>query len=849
MLATAETALASGDRAGALAALRALFRPASPLWSAEDWAHAFELAAKAARGTWGARVITALGAAAAAPSDPPTLTALGAALIDAGAADAAAGVLWRAQLAAPEGRTALLELCHALELQGQYTTSVQFLEGARPTTYLEHHVLAINALLARDRVRAERARAARPAAASEAEVALGQRLDAMFARLGAIDGVSALDASDERGWWYVWTGTVLGLTPDASASPASWLRASLEVLSGALMLAGMAGPKGSRWLQTVDTPEARVLARAASAVLDRPLEVARAPGAPGLWAVPDVATLGTLGASAQVAFRWRAPQQLVFAAMADRRLPLAWCPEIIGLTERVAWEVGPAASPGTAPGAAASAAAQAHEDARVADIVLAPFPAAAGPQLAELGRFLAAIRGAFGPPPRSAREAWVRPGGDAWTTTGWAFDQTMSGARTLPCRFPATHLEVAERRPRASVPALDEALGWLTAGRWAHAQQLIQPHLERLRTTDDWRVAFQILATAMRQRGESLAGDRLLAAKASPLDPQVTGAAAEALAQAGRAFEAAALYAWTTALAPAQPRWLEAMCAVLTADHRTAIARRLVGDLGVGQWIEGYWRAWEALRRGDAGSARAAWHALLPGDPRRKAWLGAAIMRIELLPPETTASSAPAGDDARVRHWIESGTLALRATPIATREDLVDALAALAQALEPYEAHALAIPSGRRVSQIVALTMAALLDRPAVPAESGYATGAPLVVASVDELTPPALGAGPRVALWAERRGPQRAGPELRATLAVGAPFLGGPLEALGESTQTSVADAAAALADAVRIARVERPPLAREPHLAALAEFARLHPELGPRAAAPHSTAYWPDAPWPDLG
>lgn len=254
------------------------------------------------------------------PDDPDRLYDLGYALIDAGAPDVAASVLWRCLALVEGSEEVVCELASALESALAYGDAFAILgdhAALRAGSFLCRYLYAFNAAMAG---RLDAAREALPTLApgSEDEEGMAQAIATVIARADQVAGACPLDARDLRGWHYVLNGTLLAhQSPYGFDEPMhgryAWLADSLPRIAWGLDRLGQL-VRGLE-LPCVYAPPGRgheIIARAAAARLGLPLAPWPAVGvpAPGLVVMYDLADLAPADVERIAP---RRPAQVVFA--------------------------------------------------------------------------------------------------------------------------------------------------------------------------------------------------------------------------------------------------------------------------------------------------------------------------------------------------------------------------------------------------------------------------------------------------------------------------------------------------------------------------------------------------------
>ena len=316
--------IAAGDDRAAFDRLRASFGwPAGKAAPAADLPRWLGLLGELAGRRDALGLAQLAGEAVHDPDSPDRLYDLGFALIDAGAPELAASVLWRCLALVGESEEVVCELVSALESALAYADAVAVLgahPGLREKSFLCRYLYAFDAAMAG---RLDLTRQAVPQLAPEApeHVAMAERLEALVARAARLHGPrGAPDPADLRGWHYVLTGgLLLHQSPygfdDVMHGRYAWLGDSLpRIASGLDRLVAMLRERGPL-PPCVYAPPGKnheIIARALSVLLDRPLAPWPAIGvpAPGLVALYDLAELDPADASRLVQ---RRPDQVLFA--------------------------------------------------------------------------------------------------------------------------------------------------------------------------------------------------------------------------------------------------------------------------------------------------------------------------------------------------------------------------------------------------------------------------------------------------------------------------------------------------------------------------------------------------------
>jgi hypothetical protein len=250
----------------------------------------------------GAEPLAELAAAAVRdPDSPDRLYDLGYALIDAGAPEIAASILWRCLGLVGESEEVVCELVSALESALAYRDALAVLAEhpqLRTRSFLCRYLYAYNGAMAG---RLDLTREVLPGLdpdSPEAEVMAGN-IAAIVARADRVAGATPLDDRDLRGWHYVLSGGLLvHQSPYGFEEPMhgryAWLADSLpRIATGLDRLVELVGGLG---LPCVYAPPGRgheIVALAASTKLGVPLVPWPAVGvpAPGLVVLHDLADL------------------------------------------------------------------------------------------------------------------------------------------------------------------------------------------------------------------------------------------------------------------------------------------------------------------------------------------------------------------------------------------------------------------------------------------------------------------------------------------------------------------------------------------------------------------------------
>ncbi len=235
------------------------------------------------------------------PDSPDQLYQLGYALIDAGAPEVAATVLWHCLALVGDGEEVVCELVSALESALAHQDAFDVLaqhEALRARSFLPRYLYAYNAAMTG---RLDIARATLPTLAptSPETEPLHATIAGIVGRADRVDGATPLDPLDLRGWHYVLSGSlVMHQSPYGFDEPMhgrfAWLADSIpRVAYGIDRLGALIAPLG---LPCVYAPAGRDHEILAEAIARR-LGMARAPWpvigvpAPGLVCVYDLANL------------------------------------------------------------------------------------------------------------------------------------------------------------------------------------------------------------------------------------------------------------------------------------------------------------------------------------------------------------------------------------------------------------------------------------------------------------------------------------------------------------------------------------------------------------------------------
>lgn len=270
------------------------------------------------------------------PDSPDRLYELGYALIDAGAPQIAASVLWRCLALVGDSEEVVCELVSALESALAYRDAFEILEQHAPLrarSFLCQYLYAFNAAMA-GRLDITRAAFTQLNPDSPETERMTDVIAAICARADRIAPVSPLDARDLRGWQYVLSGTlVLHQSPYGFDEPMhgryAWLQDGLPGIAFGLQRAAAL----LRGVPCVYAPPGRghqIVAAALARLLG--VEVAPWPvigvPAPGVVALYDLADLAAPDAARLVE---RRPEQVLFAHAAPWTQDSSLAPELVTL--------------------------------------------------------------------------------------------------------------------------------------------------------------------------------------------------------------------------------------------------------------------------------------------------------------------------------------------------------------------------------------------------------------------------------------------------------------------------------------------------------------------------------------
>ncbi len=278
--------------------------------------------------------LTALGD----PDSPDQLYDLGYALIDAGAPDIAASILWRCLGLVGESEEVVCELVSALESALAYPDALEVLSEhatLRQRSFLCRYLYAFNAAMSG---KLELTRESLPELAPDSpedEVMAGT-IAAISARADRVTGIAPLDARDLRGWHYVLSGGLLvHQSPYGFEEPMhgryAWLAdSSARIATGLDRLRELVGDLN---LPCIYAPPGRgheIVALAASKKLGIPIVPWPAIGvpAPGLVVIHDLAEVAEGDVARLVQ---RREGQIVFAHACPWTQDIPVAPDVVTL--------------------------------------------------------------------------------------------------------------------------------------------------------------------------------------------------------------------------------------------------------------------------------------------------------------------------------------------------------------------------------------------------------------------------------------------------------------------------------------------------------------------------------------
>lgn len=300
----AKDALAAGDTRQAFTSLRPALDHPGAAAEAADLKLALETLGRVLARMDEQHLAEACKKAARKPDDAATLHGLGCAFLDGKLPAMAATVLSRANRLKPGREDVVAELVSALEELGRNGEALQVLRG--PGTdrlrreFVCSYLTAFNALMCGD---PKEARDRLPKLLKQRDpehAGMASRLSQMVQRLDGLQGASALDGGDLRGWHFVVNGNVvLHRSPvdtermrgryGAAHDCAALCREGVERLRAALRAMDLAPPA----VFFPDERDSRVLARAAAQLLEVPARALPPAGTlePGLLVAYDLSTL------------------------------------------------------------------------------------------------------------------------------------------------------------------------------------------------------------------------------------------------------------------------------------------------------------------------------------------------------------------------------------------------------------------------------------------------------------------------------------------------------------------------------------------------------------------------------
>jgi hypothetical protein len=260
------------------------------------------------------------GAAVRDPDSPDRLYDLGYALIDAGAPEIAAAVLWRCLALVGDSEEVVCELVSALESALAYPDAVAVLEdraALRAQSFLCRYLYAFNAAMS-GRLDVTRTVLAQLEPDSAENAALRDTIRGICERADRVAEICPLDQRDLRGWHYVLSGgLLLHQSPYGFDGPMhgryAWLADSLpRVATGLERLGRLVAPLGLPCVYAPPGRDHEIVALAAARRLGLPVAPWPAVGvpAPGLVVMYDLAQLPSGEVARLVP---RRPDQIVFA--------------------------------------------------------------------------------------------------------------------------------------------------------------------------------------------------------------------------------------------------------------------------------------------------------------------------------------------------------------------------------------------------------------------------------------------------------------------------------------------------------------------------------------------------------
>ena len=327
--------VAAGDDAAAFARLVRAFGWPHKVAELAPWVRMLQTLAERR----GAAPLAALAANVVRdPDSPDQLYDLGYALIDAGAPNLAASVLWRCLQLVGDSEEVVCELVSALETGLAHGDAFAILEAREPLrarSFMCEYLFAFNAAMI-GRLDVTRAALARLHVSRDAPETEAMRLAiaAILERADRIAGALPLDARDLRGWHYVLTGGLLAhQSPYGFDTPMHGRYAFLQdsiarVAWGIERLRGLA-----KDIPCVYAPPGRdheIIARAAAQRLGIPIAPWPAVGvpSPGLVVLYDLAELprGELQRLLQ-----RRDQQILYAHASPWTVDVPVAPDVTTL--------------------------------------------------------------------------------------------------------------------------------------------------------------------------------------------------------------------------------------------------------------------------------------------------------------------------------------------------------------------------------------------------------------------------------------------------------------------------------------------------------------------------------------
>lgn len=313
--------VASGDDQAAFARLRArLGWPAGKSIPSAELPGWLEVVGELAMRRGADELGQLAGEAVRDPDSPDRLYELGYALIDAGAPELAASVLWHCLALVPNSEEVVCELVSSLESALAYRDAFGILAdhpALRAQSFLCRYLYAFNAAMA-GRLDVVRETAPILAPDSAETEAMAEAIHGMVARADRVAGACRLDDRDLRGWHYVLTGGLLAhLSPYGFDEPMhgryAWLADSFHhVATGLDRLAALVRGLDLPCIYAPPGRNHEIVARAAAARLGLSIAPWPAVGvpAPGLVVLYDLAELDPSDVARLVQ---RRPDQVVYA--------------------------------------------------------------------------------------------------------------------------------------------------------------------------------------------------------------------------------------------------------------------------------------------------------------------------------------------------------------------------------------------------------------------------------------------------------------------------------------------------------------------------------------------------------